>query len=209
MYQNNLGFGGAQHRFFAPFHFTQWDQSHQTWAIHDISWIYTYPHISHPSPHSSNPGSLGHKGSASLRYFSWLGQMKHARGIERDENGTSRRYPSDDSLFSKGYAYCRAGTPPGSSVCPYRVPWNARAREAIRVFIQTSQREAPSVARHHTVSVPQCRVRLPVRLSHGRADRGEYCRRGAASCCCCAILRIPECRWDDVGNGGYRWAGPG
>ena len=57
--------------------------------------------------------------------------------------------------------------------------------------------------------LPRRRVCLPVCLSHGRADRREYCGRGAPSCCGHAVLRIPERGRDDVGYSRYGWAGPG
>ena len=48
-------------------------------------WVYTFPHISHPSPHSLNPESQARRRLASLRYFLSLSQMKNAADIEREK----------------------------------------------------------------------------------------------------------------------------
>ena len=45
------------------------------WTPRCFFWIYTFPHISHPSPHSLNPESQARRRLASLQYLS-LSQMK-------------------------------------------------------------------------------------------------------------------------------------
>src|SRR5712671_3082936 len=46
-------------------------------------------------------------------------------------------------------------------------------------------------------------------MSHGRADRGGCHGRGAAPCCGDAVLWVPECGGDDVGDGGHGRTRPG
>src|SRR5487761_1853352 len=75
VFRNNLAFGGVRLLFSALFPSTRWVQSHQTWVLPDISLTYTFPHIHHLSPHSSNLASLAHKPLTSRLCFSFYSQM--------------------------------------------------------------------------------------------------------------------------------------
>jgi len=55
------------------------------------------------------------------------------------------------------------------------------------------------------ISTPHCGVCIPLGLSHSRVDRRQLRRRGTPPYCSSSILWIPECSWDNVGNGRSRW----
>jgi len=163
---------GARHRFlFTPTSCQV--QSHQTWTLHNISWAYTSPHISHPSLHSLRPASPAYKVSASLPNFLSHSQIKNTSMAPKEMKAIQAVDTQVTTLFSaKATPTALLGCPRTICLCILCVmEYSSRggAFEASFRLHRSNRFLLPDTVRSHL----RYRVCLPVCLPHRRADQAE------------------------------------